>query len=65
MSEKKLQFELMKKDKQIADLYVVIDTLQTNLRSATNLLQEEDEQKIINVQSYKWCMNWRQGDEKL
>lgn len=64
MSEKKLQFELMKKDKQIADLYVVIDTLQTNLRSATNLLQEEDEQKIINVQSYKWCMNWRQGDEK-
>jgi hypothetical protein len=65
MSEKKLQFELMKKDKQIADLYVVIDTLQTNLRSATNLLQEEDKQKIINVQSYKWCMNWRQGDEKL
>lgn len=64
MSEKKLQFELMKKDKQIADLYVIIDTLQTNLRSATNLLQEEDEQKIINVQSYKWCMNWRQGDEK-
>lgn len=65
MSEKKLQLELMKKDKQIADLYVVIDTLQTNLRSATNLLQEEDKQKIINVQSYKWCMNWRQGDEKL
>jgi hypothetical protein len=65
MSEKKLQFELMKKDKQIADLYVVIDTLQTNLRSATNLLQEEDKQKIINVQSYKWCMNWRQGEEKL
>lgn len=64
MSEKKLQFELMKKDKQIADLYVVIDTLQTNLRSATNLLQEEDKQKIINVQSYKWCMNWRQGNEK-
>ena len=65
MSEKKLQFELMKIDKQIADLYVVIDTLQTNLRSATNLLQEEDKQKIINVQSYKWCMNWRQGEEKL
>lgn len=65
MSEKKLQLELMKKDKQIADLYVVIDTLQTNLRSATNLLQEEDKQKIINVQSYKWCMNWRQGEEKL
>ena len=56
-------FELHKKDKQIADLYALIDTLQTNLRTATNYLNEEDKNKVVNVQSYKWCMNWRQGDE--
>ena len=24
---------------------------------------KEDNDKVVNVQSYKWCMNWRQGDE--
>lgn len=65
MNEKKLQFEIMKRDKQIQDLYVLIDTLQTNLRSASNLLDEENKNKIVNVQSFKWCMSWRAGDEKL
>ena len=64
MNEKQLQFEIIKRDRQIQDLYVLIDTLQTNLRSASNLLSEENKDKIVNVQSYKWCMNWRQGDEK-
>ena len=50
--------------KEIAELYVVIDTLQTNLRSAVGYLSDEDKDKIINVQSYKWCTNWQQGDEK-
>jgi len=63
MREKQLLFEIHKKDKQIADLYALIDTLQTNLRTATNYLNEEDKNKVVNVQSYKWCMNWRQGDE--
>jgi hypothetical protein len=65
MNEKQLQFEIMKRDKQIQDLYVLIDTLQTNLRSASNLLDEENKDKIVNVQSFKWCMNWRAGDETL
>lgn len=65
MNEKQLQFEIMKRDKQIQDLYVLIDTLQTNLRSASNLLNEENKDKIVNVQSFKWCMNWRAGDETL
>lgn len=56
-------FQIHQKDKQIADLYALIDTLQTNLRTATNYLQGEDKDKVVNVQSYKWCMNWRQGDE--
>jgi hypothetical protein len=65
MNEKQLQFEIMKRDKQIQDLYVLIDTLQTNLRSASNLLDEENKDKIVNVQSFKWCMNWRAGDETI
>lgn len=63
MSEKQLLLQLHKKDKQISDLYALIDTLQTNLRSAVNSLSENDKDQIINVQSYKWCSNWKQGDE--
>ena len=28
-------------------------------------LDEENKDKIVNVQSFKWCMNWKAGDEKL
>lgn len=49
---------------QINDLYVLIDTLQTNLRSAVSQIRAIDQKKITNVQSYKWCMNWKPGDEK-
>ena len=55
--------ELIKKDKQSADLYDLIDTLQTNLRTTVSYLSEEDKQQVVNVQSYKWCSNWKQGDE--
>jgi len=60
----KYTLELIRKDKQISELYVLIDTLQTNLRSAVSQIKEEDRGKITGVQSYKWCINWRQGDEK-
>ena len=63
MDEKHLLKQLLQKDKQISELYVLIDTLQTNLRSTTSYLNEDDKEKITNVQSYKWCMNWKQGDE--
>lgn len=63
MDEKSLILQILNKDKQIAELYVLIDTLQTNLRTATSYLSEEDKGKVTNVQSYKWCMNWSQGDE--
>ena len=62
MNEKLLQLEILKKNKQIQDLYVLIDTLQTNLRSATSYLNEEKKREI-NTRTYKWCMNWRAGDE--
>jgi len=63
MNEKLLQLEILKRDKQIQELYVLIDTLQTNLRAATSQLDESTKEKITSVQSYKWCMNWRAGDE--
>ena len=59
----KLQLELNNKTKQITELYVVIDTLQTNLRSAASYLGET-EMAAVNNHSYKWCINWRPGDEK-
>jgi len=64
MTEKQLLLKINQQEKQIADLYALIDTLQTNLRTATNYLNEDDKEKVVKVQSYKWCMNWKQGDEK-
>lgn len=64
MNERQLLLQISNQQKEIAELYVVIDTLQTNLRSAIGYLSDEDKEKIINVQSYKWCTNWQQGDEK-
>lgn len=63
MNEKQIIFELQKKEKQISELYALIDTLQVNLRTAVNYLSDEDKEKVINVQSYKWSSNWRAGDE--
>lgn len=64
MSDKQLLLQISNQQKQIAELYVLIDTLQTNLRSAVGYLSDEDKEKITNAQSYKWCTNWEQGDEK-
>jgi len=64
MNERQLKLVIHNQEKQISDLYALIDTLQTNLRTTTHYLNEEDKQKVVNVQSYKWCMGWRQGDEK-
>ena len=65
MQDKNLLLELNKKDKQISELYALIDTLQTNLRTAVFYIPEEDKPKVTSVQSYKWCTNWKQGDEKV
>ena len=59
----KLKLELNKKTKQITELYVVIDTLQSNLRAATSYLSPE-QMGAVNNHSYKWCVNWKPGDEK-
>jgi hypothetical protein len=50
--------ELVRKQKEIADLHVLIDTLQTNLRSVTSYLTEE-QKKEVNTPSYRWCIQWK------
>lgn len=64
MNTRELQFKNLQQEKEIANLYILIDTLQVNLRTAVNYLNEEDKSKVTNVQSYKWCVNWKIGDEK-
>jgi Na+/phosphate symporter len=64
MSLKDYQREVYLKNKQIAELYVVIDTLQTNLRAAVSHLSEEDKDSVTKVQSFQWCTNWKPGQEK-
>lgn len=61
--EKKLRLDAYNKEKQIRELYTLVDTLQTNLASAVTYLNEEDMKTITNVPSYKWCMDWKEGDE--
>lgn len=58
---KSLYKEVHLKNKQIEELQVLIDTLQTNLRSAVSLIDTSKRSQITNVQSYKWCANWRPG----
>ncbi len=55
---KSLQHQAAQKDRQIADLHVIIDTLQTNLRSASSYIPEE-KKKEVETQSYLWSINWR------
>ena len=61
---KELQKLNADKDKRISELYVVIDTLQTNLRSAVAEIPLEGRDKVTKVQSYQWCSQWKPGDEK-
>jgi hypothetical protein len=57
--EKKLNMQIKKLENENSELKVLIDTLQTNLRSAVSQLDENKKESIIGVQSYKWCVNWR------
>ena len=62
-SLEKLKQEILKKDKQVSELYVLIDTLQSNLRSAITHL-EDGALEAVNNHSCRWCIKWRPGDEK-
>ena len=60
MNEREMLRQLVDAQKRISELYVVIDTLQTNLRSAMSEVPDVDK---IMTQSFKWCINWKPGDE--
>ena len=62
--EKKQLYKIFKLEKEISELCVVIDTLQTNLRSTISELDEDKRARIESVQSCKWCMNWKPGDQR-
>jgi len=49
-------------EREKEDLLVVIDTLQTNLRSASSYLNEK-QLKEVETRSYKWCLNWRKENQ--
>jgi hypothetical protein len=55
---KTLEDLIRAQQKEKEDLLVVIDTLQTNLQTASTYLNKE-ELKELQTRSYKWCLNWR------
>lgn len=54
--------ELHRKQMEIAELHVLIDTLQANLRSACSYLTEE-QRKEIKTPSYNWCIEWKPDND--
>lgn len=60
---KKLEYQLLQKQKEINELYVVIDTLQNTLGAAVSYLSEK-ELKDLKNHSYHWCTKWKVGDER-
>ena len=59
MNERQLQLTIKNQKTKIEELLVLIDTLQTNLRSAVSCLDADSKKQITGVQSYKWSANWR------
>lgn len=63
LTKKQLEHKLLQQEKQITQLHVVIDTLQTNLRSAVSYLDAKEMKEVSN-HSYRWSMGFKPGDEK-
>ena len=55
---RELHLQINKKDKQIKELLVLIDTLQTNLKSAVSYLNDDEYSEVSRVGSFKWCIDW-------
>jgi len=56
---RKLELKLKQLENERSELLVLIDTLQTNLRSSISELDTEQKLRIESVQSCKWSLNWR------
>lgn len=62
MKDRQLLLKINNLEKEIQELLVIIDTLQTNLRTAVSYLDDKAKEQVTGVQSYKWCSEWRRGD---
>jgi len=58
-SEKDLARELIRKQKVIEDLLVVIDTAQAALRRAESTLKKEEDLKYVMNQSARWVLTYK------
>ena len=63
-SSRNLEHKLAKKDKEIEELLVLIDTLQCNLRSCVSCLPEKKKKEINSVKSFRWSLNWSPSQDK-
>jgi hypothetical protein len=60
MTDREYQLKIKQLENEITDLKVVIDTAQTALRSADNVLKEYPEKHSqVFVTSAKWVMNYK------
>ena len=62
ITEKNLRLDVHNKEKQILDLYALVDTLQTNLASTVTYLNEEDKKKIVSVPTISIALGEHQVD---
>ena len=52
--------EITRLNGEINELKVLIDTLQTNLRSAESIIKKyEPDCQLFNTPSYIWCVTWK------
>ncbi len=58
MTNRELLLNNQQLQRKIDDMLVVIDTLQTNMRTVASYLSD-DQQELIQIPSYKWCVNWK------
>lgn len=58
-NEKKLMAEVQKKENQISELLVVIDTAQAALRRAKSTIKDEEEKKHVFNRSAEWVLKFK------
>ena len=60
MTDREYQLKIKQLEQEIQDLKVVLDTAQTALRSAENVLKDNPKKHSeIFVTSAKWAMNYK------
>lgn len=58
-NEKKLMAEVQKKENQISELLVVIDTAQAALRRAKTAIKDEEDKKHVFNPSAEWVLKFK------